>query len=179
MTARATCSLSSTVCAARSPCPTRLRPTRPRPSSWPTRTTRARPAHPFPGMVSKVNVKPGDQVKVNDVLAVIEAMKMETSVVARMDGTIDEVFVKAQPVGQGRRAAADDQVNPRFFSGAQDPALRFCARKNKGRWQFFKPSPQREGLKRPPAVFLSILPLLSHPGRKGWKCPDHYVIIFE
>ena len=27
-------------------------------------------------------------------LAVIEAMKMETSVVARMDGTIDEVFVK-------------------------------------------------------------------------------------
>ena len=48
----------------------------------------------IPGMVSKVNVKPGDQVKVNDVLAVIEAMKMETSVVARMDGTIDEVFVK-------------------------------------------------------------------------------------
>ena len=39
-------------------------------------------------------VKPGDQVKVNDVLAVIEAMKMETSVVARMDGTVDEVFVK-------------------------------------------------------------------------------------
>ena len=34
------------------------------------------------------------KVKVNDVLAVIEAMKMETSVVARMDGTIDEVFVK-------------------------------------------------------------------------------------
>jgi len=48
----------------------------------------------IPGMVSKVNVKPGDQVKVNDVLAVIEAMKMETSVVARMDGTVDEVFVK-------------------------------------------------------------------------------------
>ena len=44
--------------------------------------------------MSKVNVKPGDQVKVNDVLAVIEAMKMETSVVARMDGTIYEVFVK-------------------------------------------------------------------------------------
>ena len=40
--------------------------------------------------MSKVNVKPGDQVKVNDVLAVIEAMKMETSVVARMDGTIDD-----------------------------------------------------------------------------------------
>ena len=48
----------------------------------------------MPGVILKVNVKPGDQVKVNDVLAVIEAMKMETSVVARMDGTVDEVFVK-------------------------------------------------------------------------------------
>ena len=28
-------------------------------------------------------------------------------------------------------------------------------------------------------AFLSILPLLSHPRRKGWKCPDRYVIIFE
>ena len=28
-------------------------------------------------------------------LVVIEAMKMETSVVARMEGTVDEVFIKA------------------------------------------------------------------------------------
>lgn len=48
----------------------------------------------IPGMVTKVNVKPGDKVEENQVLAVIEAMKMETSVVARMAGTIDEVFVK-------------------------------------------------------------------------------------
>ena len=27
-------------------------------------------------------------------LVVIEAMKMETSIVARMDGTVDEMFVK-------------------------------------------------------------------------------------
>ena len=38
----------------------------------------------IPGMVSKVSVKPGDVVEENQVLAVIEAMKMETSVVARM-----------------------------------------------------------------------------------------------
>ena len=44
-------------------------------------------------MVCKVSVKPGDTVKVNDVLATVEAMKMETSVVARMDGIVDEVFV--------------------------------------------------------------------------------------
>lgn len=48
----------------------------------------------IPGMVCKVAVKPGDVVKVNDVLAVVEAMKMETSIVARMDGTVDEVFIK-------------------------------------------------------------------------------------
>ncbi len=48
----------------------------------------------IPGMVTKVNVKPGDQVKVNQVLAVIEAMKMETSVVARMSGVVDQVYVK-------------------------------------------------------------------------------------
>ncbi|SMC76586.1 pyruvate carboxylase [Papillibacter cinnamivorans] len=48
----------------------------------------------IPGAVSKVMVKAGDAVKENQVLAVIEAMKMETSVVARMDGVIKEVFIK-------------------------------------------------------------------------------------
>ena len=48
----------------------------------------------IPGMVSKVNVKPGDAVKENQVLAVIEAMKMETSVVARISGIVDKVLVK-------------------------------------------------------------------------------------
>jgi pyruvate carboxylase len=45
-------------------------------------------------MVTKVNVKPGDTVEENQVVAVIEAMKMETSVVARMGGVVDEVFIK-------------------------------------------------------------------------------------
>ncbi len=48
----------------------------------------------IPGMVSKVNVKPGDTVKENDVVAIVEAMKMETSVVSRMDGTVDQVYVE-------------------------------------------------------------------------------------
>lgn len=48
----------------------------------------------IPGMVARVDVKPGDRVEENQVLAVVEAMKMETSVVARMAGTVDEVFVK-------------------------------------------------------------------------------------
>ena len=48
----------------------------------------------IPGMVSKVNVKPGDQVEENQVVAVVEAMKMETSVVARMAGKVDQVFIR-------------------------------------------------------------------------------------
>lgn len=47
----------------------------------------------IPGMVSKVSVKPGDKVEKNQVIAVIEAMKMETSVVARMSGVVEKVLV--------------------------------------------------------------------------------------
>lgn len=48
----------------------------------------------IPGLVSKINVKPGDEVTTNQILAVIEAMKMETSVVAKTDGVIDEVLIR-------------------------------------------------------------------------------------
>jgi len=56
----------------------------------------------IPGMVSKVSVKAGDKVEENQVLAVIEAMKMETSIVSRIAGTIEEVLIVAgQPVKAG------------------------------------------------------------------------------
>lgn len=48
----------------------------------------------IPGLVTKINVKVGDEVKENDTLGIIEAMKMETAVVARMHGTIKEILVK-------------------------------------------------------------------------------------
>ena len=47
------------------------------------------------GMVSKILVKVGDTVQANDVLAIVEAMKMETSVVARCDGVVDEIVARA------------------------------------------------------------------------------------
>ena len=47
----------------------------------------------IPGMVRKVNVKPGDTVEENQVLAIIEAMKMETSITAPKAGKITEVRV--------------------------------------------------------------------------------------
>ena len=47
---------------------------------------------PMPGMVSRVLVKEGDVVEQNQVLLIIEAMKMETSVVARMAGRVDKLL---------------------------------------------------------------------------------------
>ncbi|MGI5971888.1 MAG: pyruvate carboxylase [Oscillospiraceae bacterium] len=46
----------------------------------------------IPGAVSKIMVKPGDEVKENQVLIIVEAMKMETSIVARTDGKVDKIF---------------------------------------------------------------------------------------
>ncbi len=48
----------------------------------------------IPGAVSKIAVKPGDTVTLNQTLAVIEAMKMETAITARMDGVVDTVEIK-------------------------------------------------------------------------------------
>lgn len=49
---------------------------------------------PMPGIISGVNIKIGDKVKVGDVLVSIEAMKMETAIHAEKDATIEEIFVK-------------------------------------------------------------------------------------
>jgi pyruvate carboxylase len=45
-------------------------------------------------MISRVDVQPGDEVDENQVLAVVEAMKMETSIVAPRAGVIDQVLIK-------------------------------------------------------------------------------------
>lgn len=50
-------------------------------------------ASALPGAVSKVLVKPGDKVKENQSLAIIEAMKMETSITSPIEGTVDKVTV--------------------------------------------------------------------------------------
>jgi pyruvate carboxylase len=50
---------------------------------------------PMPGVVSTVAVKQGQTIKSGDVLLSIEAMKMETAIYAELDGTIEEMLVKA------------------------------------------------------------------------------------
>lgn len=49
---------------------------------------------PMAGHVFKCLVKPGDTVTLNQVLIVLDAMKMETPVVAPLAGTVREVLVK-------------------------------------------------------------------------------------
>ena len=48
---------------------------------------------PLPGTVVSVNVKEGDQVKKDQVLLVLEAMKMENEIVAERAGTVTAVKV--------------------------------------------------------------------------------------
>jgi pyruvate carboxylase len=61
------------------------------------RADQANPKHvgaPMPGKVLKLNVKPGDLIKLGDILAVTEAMKMETNIKAKEDGSVAEVRCK-------------------------------------------------------------------------------------
>ena len=49
---------------------------------------------PMQGTILKVNVKIGDTVKKGDVVAVLEAMKMENDIVAHSSGTIKAVYMQ-------------------------------------------------------------------------------------
>lgn len=50
---------------------------------------------PMNGMVTKILVKVGDEVKEGDTVAVIEAMKMENPIKANVSGKVVQIFVKA------------------------------------------------------------------------------------
>jgi len=49
---------------------------------------------PIAGMVTRVNVQPGQQIQPNDLLLVLEAMKMETNVVSPVAGKVKTVRVE-------------------------------------------------------------------------------------
>lgn len=57
---------------------------------------------PMPGKVLDVKVAVGQAVKYGTVVAIMEAMKMETEIVAPADGTVSQILVKAgDPVDTG------------------------------------------------------------------------------
>jgi pyruvate carboxylase subunit B len=49
---------------------------------------------PMQGLIVKVPVKPGDDVKLGDVVAVLEAMKMQNDIVTTVAGKVTAVYVK-------------------------------------------------------------------------------------
>jgi biotin carboxyl carrier protein len=53
---------------------------------------------PIAGKIISVNVKVGDQVKEDDVLCVLESMKMENPIVSTVSGTVAEINVKVDQV---------------------------------------------------------------------------------
>jgi len=59
---------------------------------------------PMPGIIKSVEVVVGDRVKEGDTLCVLEAMKMETPIVAPVGGRISEVSIsESQSVKGGDR----------------------------------------------------------------------------
>lgn len=57
---------------------------------------------PMPGTITNILVKDGDSVKKGQVLAILEAMKMENEIVAPRDGAITVISVdKGQNVNPG------------------------------------------------------------------------------
>ena len=50
---------------------------------------------PMPGSIIQVMVNAGDEVKENDVILILEAMKMENEIMCPKDGTVTSVTVSA------------------------------------------------------------------------------------
>lgn len=47
----------------------------------------------IPGSISKILIKEGEKVEANQTIAVIEAMKMETNIMAKRAGTVKEILI--------------------------------------------------------------------------------------
>ena len=60
---------------------------------------------PMPGLLVKISVKEGDEVKTGEELAVVEAMKMENTLRAERDVTVEKILVK-----EGDSLAVDQSI---------------------------------------------------------------------
>ena len=59
----------------------------------------------IPGNIIKILVKEGEEVKVNQPIATIEAMKMETNILATADGIVERIHVS-----EGQQVKAGEMV---------------------------------------------------------------------
>lgn len=62
---------------------------------------------PISGIVVRINVHPGQQIKMNDPLVVLEAMKMETNITAPVDGVVKNVTVAMGQAVQGNQVVVE------------------------------------------------------------------------
>ncbi|NCO63440.1 MAG: biotin/lipoyl-binding protein [Flavobacteriales bacterium] len=68
----------------------------------PSSSSKTKITAPIPGIILSLNVKVGDTIKENDALLVLEAMKMENSIVSEKSGVVTAIHVKVgQQVLQG------------------------------------------------------------------------------
>ncbi len=65
----------------------------PAPAATPVAATGEKVLSPMPGTIVKMNVDVGKAVKSGEVLAVLEAMKMENEIMAPHDATVVQVLV--------------------------------------------------------------------------------------
>jgi biotin carboxyl carrier protein len=49
----------------------------------------------MPGLIVKLKVAEGDEVKVGDVLLILEAMKMENEIIAEREGVVKKIHIEA------------------------------------------------------------------------------------
>lgn len=79
------------------------------PIAAPSPSSPAAPAHatpakagaiitPIPGQIISISVSVGEKVRTGQKLLVLEAMKLENSITATMDGTVSEILVAAGDV---------------------------------------------------------------------------------
>lgn len=61
------------------------------------KSTKTKIVAPIPGTILSLNVKVGDTIKENDLLLVLEAMKMENNIIAEKSGVVSSIKVE---VGQ-------------------------------------------------------------------------------
>jgi methylmalonyl-CoA carboxyltransferase small subunit len=76
-------------------------PVPPRPGAAPVADEGKVCRSPIAGTVAKVPVQVGQEIKVNDVLLVLEAMKMETVITAPVAGKVARINAKVGDVVQG------------------------------------------------------------------------------
>ena len=67
-------------------------PAAPAPAAAPAAVAGEQVVSPMPGTIVKMNVKAGQAVKSGEVLAVLEAMKMENEIMAPHDATVAQVL---------------------------------------------------------------------------------------